>query len=254
MALLWQRCGVDKTYEVRQAGASTRLYTNGIFHSQYNHRHPITGNLWNMLALPTYLHEHPGQVKRVLVLGVGGGAVIRHVLQAVPQAEVMGVDLDATHLMLARRFFHVKGKNVSLIHAEAVHWLTHFDGPGFDVIIDDLFGETVDARQLPQRAVPVTEAWLQTLQQHLCPKGVLAFNLESTAHYRELLRRLNKSKPHMFAQVSKITSTRYENVVAVVRSTHSSMSAIHKALSTEPMYRRWLLAQKLPYTFTLRSC
>lgn len=254
MALIWQKRSRDKLYEVRQAGASTRLYTSGVFHSQFNHRCPVTDNLWNMLALPAYFHEYPRALQRVLVLGVGGGAVMRHLLDVAPNAKVVGVDLDATHLHVAKNFFGVKGTRIRLVHAEAVQWLGSYSGPKFDVIIDDLFGETLDAQQLPQRAVPVSEPWLHGLQQQLAPGGVLGFNLESGGQCRKLMQCVRVSRSSPFVQLSQISHSRYDNAVAALLPRKLTLAKAHRALSIEPTYQRWLSRKSLPYRIGLRMC
>lgn len=252
MALIWQKCTRDKIYEVRRAGASTRLYTNGVFHSQFNCRRPVTDNLWNMLALPAYLHENPDAVQYVLVLGVGGGAVMRHLLDVAPNAHVVGVDLDATHLHVAKKFFGVNGVRVHLIHEEAVQWLSSYSGPKFDVIIDDLFGESLDAQQLPQRAVPVSEPWLHLLQRHLAPDGVLGFNLESGGQCSKLKQCVRRDQSSSFAQLLQISHSRYENAVAALLPRKLTLAKAHQALSIQPIYQRWLARNALPYCLDLK--
>ena len=76
MALLWSEQDGDSRYEVRSAGNTRRLYTNGVFHSQYNPNNPVTGSVWDLLLLPAFFLP-PGRPRRVLVLGVGGGENIR---------------------------------------------------------------------------------------------------------------------------------------------------------------------------------
>jgi len=61
---------------VRSAGYSLRLYTDGVFHTQYNPGNPLTGHIWDLLMLPAFFYE-PDTIKRVLVLGVGGVASIQ---------------------------------------------------------------------------------------------------------------------------------------------------------------------------------
>ena len=52
MALLWERRVEGTLYQVRSAGRTRRLYTNGVFHSQYNPVRPVTGSVWDLLLLP----------------------------------------------------------------------------------------------------------------------------------------------------------------------------------------------------------
>ncbi|MFQ5643422.1 MAG: oxidoreductase, partial [Thiogranum sp.] len=156
MSVLWARSTGGIRYEVRQAGRSLRLYTNGVLHSQYNPGRPLTGSVWDLLFLPAFFYP-PGAIRRVLVLGVGGGAVIQQLRRFVQPDLIIGVELNAVHLSVARRFFALKGKGVQLIRANAVDWVQQYRGAPFDMIIDDLFG---DADGEPQRAVFADRAWV----------------------------------------------------------------------------------------------
>ena len=254
MALIWQKRSAGKVYEVRTAGSSVRLYTDGIFHSQYNERRPISGNLWDMLALPLYLHSVPTKVKRILVLGVGGGAVIRHAMRLAPDAQIEAVDLDKQHLYVAKRFFKVTESTVNLHHADAISWVTQYAGPPFDVIIDDLFGESLDDQHLPQRAVSVSNEWLHSLKSILVADGVLAFNLESQAEAKVLQRKVRAQESLEFKQQVQISSPHYENVIALLHSRTISKSALLRALEVEPVYRSWLKRQSMIYRFALYFC
>ncbi|MCW8193988.1 methyltransferase domain-containing protein [Proteobacteria bacterium 005FR1] len=180
MALLWQKRSAGKTYEVRQAGNSLRLYTDGTFHSQYNPASPLNGSIWDLLLLPALMLSAPPQ--RVLVLGVGGGAIIRQLQQLVGPGEIVGVELDPLHLQIARRWFGLAGKRrVSLNRADAIEWLNNYCGAGFDLIVDDLFAENGGN---PHRAVAVDPAWARSLLKHLNPGGGLVVNFESSKSLR----------------------------------------------------------------------
>ncbi len=173
MAVLWQTRRNGVTYEVRGAGQSVRLYSNGIFHSQWNSRHVFTGALWDLLTLPGFLlnSSHP---LRVLVLGVGGGAVIRQLLALLDIDEIVGVELDRTHLQIAQRWFGLsKFDNVTLQCADVRDWLPHYQGDGFDIVIDDLFGHA-EADTL--RSVDIDRGWSRQLASVLLPDSVLVVN------------------------------------------------------------------------------
>lgn len=172
VAVIWRtrRAGVD--YEVRSAGRTRRLYTNGVLHTQYNPRQPVTGSVWDLLVLPALLQPQR-RFERVLVLGVGGGAVINLLRRHAGFDALVGVELEALHLQLARRFFDLKGPGIELIRMDARDWLLDYDGEAFDLIIDDLFTE-VDGE--PARAITASPAWLRLLDSHLTRRGMLVMN------------------------------------------------------------------------------
>jgi hypothetical protein len=79
MAIIWAKCVSGVNYEVRSVENSLRLYTDGVFHSQYNSRQILTGHVWDLLLLPAFFYPKK-KIKRILVMGVAGGAVL-HMLR-----------------------------------------------------------------------------------------------------------------------------------------------------------------------------
>ena len=175
MSILWERDAGSTNYQVRQAGNSLRLYTNGVFHSQYNPGRPVTGSVWDLLFLPAFFYP-PGSIRRVLVLGVGGGAVIQQLRRFIQPDTIVGVELSATHLYLAKRFFGVSGNDVELVRADAVDWVNRYRGPVFDIVIDDLFGH-VDGET--QRSVFADRGWVLSLTRCLSSDGMIVCNFAS---------------------------------------------------------------------------
>ena len=60
MALLWRKIKDSKTYEIRSAGGSRRLYIDRVLHTQYNARTVVTGPHKFMLTLPGRRYRPPG--------------------------------------------------------------------------------------------------------------------------------------------------------------------------------------------------
>lgn len=172
MGLLWQKKTADTHYEVRNAGKSLRLYTNGVFHSQYHPQQPLTGYVWDLLMLPVFFYP-PNAIKRVLVLGVGGGAVFHSLRHFIQPELVVGVELDAMHVHIAQRYFGIKGRGIELHRADAMHWLAHYAGKKFDLIIDDVFAEQ-DGQ--PLQVTAATQTWMSLLRRHLSPRGMIVKN------------------------------------------------------------------------------
>ena len=182
MALLWrERIGGD-LYEVRNHGATIRLYSNGVFHSQWNPRDPLKGSLWELLFLPAFFLPRE-QLRSVLLLGVGGGALIRLLQHFMAPTRIVGVDLDATHLQVARQYFGVR--DVDLVHANAIDYvgdrLAAARPERFDLVIDDLFGH---ASGEAERSVRADRAWCERLLDLTEDDGMVIGNFGSR---RELL-------------------------------------------------------------------
>lgn len=230
MSILWQRQQGGTRYQVRQAGGSLRLYTNGVLHSQYNPRRPLTGSVWDLLMLAAFLRP-PGQVGRVLVLGIGGGAVIQQLRHFVQPHSILGVELSAVHLSLARRFFGVRGRGVKLVRADAVAWLRGYRGEPFDFIVDDLFA---DADGQPQRAVASDARWSRLLLRHLTPQGVLAVNFPTR---QELEAAALLAEPRIrarFASAFRLSTPQNDNAVGVFCRLQATPRQLRERLKRTP--------------------
>ena len=86
---------------MRGAGASRRLYTDGILHSQFNPRRIVTGSVWDLLWLGLYFHPRP-EPQRVLLLGLGAGTVVRQLQMLFGELHVTAVENDPVHVRVAR--------------------------------------------------------------------------------------------------------------------------------------------------------
>ena len=243
MGIIWETRQGDTHYEVRSAGGSRRLYTNGVFHSQYNPNNPITGNVWDLLLLPVFFYQ-PGEIKRILMLGVGGGAVIQQLNYFIEPEEIVGVEYDPMHIDIARRFFNVTQSNVSLQQADAVEWLANYRGPKFDLIIDDLFGEVAGE---PTRAVEASNKWVRRLFSHVTPQGMVVCNFIS---FKEL-----KASAYMQDSLVKsriktafcLSNPYYVNAIGAFVGKDVSSKQLREQLHTMPQFNSPQKISKLNY-------
>lgn len=229
MAVIWQKRVEGKCYEVRAAGQTRRLYTDGVFHSQYNPKRSLTGNVWDLLSLPSFFLEE-GQLQRALVLGVGGGTVLRQLRHWHPAVQVTGIELSPTHLYIARRFFEVDEPGVSLIEADAIEWMQCYDGPPFDLIVDDLFFEE-DGE--PCRAVDADRHWLQTLTTALSPHGMLSMNFISSTDLRDSAVFHNRRLQARFKNVYRFMTPLYENNIGVFLSQPQTLNQLLQRIAAK---------------------
>lgn len=172
MALLWEKKNGDVHYEVRSAGNSRRLYTNGVLHSAYNPQQPLTGSIWDLLFLPA-LYCRRENLKRILILGAGGGAVMNLLNRYVEPEHIIAVDIDAVHLMVAEKYFNAGQSNVELVHADAIEWVRGYRGAAFDMVIEDLF---IEQDQQPIRLMHEDKSWLRSLRALTTDDGTLVIN------------------------------------------------------------------------------
>ncbi|WP_347329535.1 spermidine synthase [Marinimicrobium locisalis] len=209
MALRWLRHEAGVRYEVRSAGGTLRLYSNGVFHSQYNPAQPVTGSVWDLLLLPAFALP-AGRPARVLLLGVGGGAVIRQLNTFLSPDLIVGVELNPVHLEVAHGHFGAAANNVCLLEADARQWLAAYRGPSFDLVIDDLFGH-VEGEAV--RAIAVDTGWCRELMRVLSPEGALVMNFESERQLRRAALWREPPLRRHWADGQVLTTPHYENAI-----------------------------------------
>lgn len=179
MAIVHEERHGDRTYQVRTAGASVRLYTNGVFHSQYSPSPRAATSIWDLLLVPALLAPG-GRPRNVLVLGVGGGAVLRRLSELFEAPRITGVELDPVHIDIGRRFFGLDQPNIELVAADARTWLARNRRRRYDLVIDDLF---VEHAGQPARAIPFDRPWLDALSATLLPGGAIGANFAELAEF-----------------------------------------------------------------------
>jgi len=244
MSLLWESTSGGTHYSVRKAGHSVRLYSNSVFHSQWNPKRPFAGAVWDCLSLPC-LYRPAEQCRRVLLLGLGGGAGVRQLQTLVPFDYLQAIEIDSVHIKIARRWFGVTQSNVEIVHADAIEWLKQYKGEGFDLIIDDLFGHS---DKEPLRAQPLNMQWVQKLDSALNPGGTMVVNCIGRA---QLLSGAKHFAALGYVQAYRWSLPEYHNAIGVffrepVSSndwiTHLNLTTLRPAMKHAA---RWIIRRPL---------
>lgn len=232
MAIIWSNKKNGTKYEVRSAGNSIRLYTDGVFHTQWNPQSPLAGHVWDLLFLSSCFYVSENVSKNIsqqpptkaLILGVGGGAVINALRHFYPDMLIDGVELDSTHLGIAKKFFVARSKKTKLHLSCAQAFVNQNDTSRYDFIVEDLFlGKKEFGKTEARKAIDVDTSWLSCLSVRLADGGVLAINFESLKQCRHWLR----PKSLKFAGIKSafiLSQSQYENVIAVLKKEKTSKS------------------------------
>ncbi|MCY1000987.1 fused MFS/spermidine synthase [Myxococcus sp. MISCRS1] len=144
------------------------------------------------LLTPAMARAEP-RTPRVLVLGLGAGTSARGLRETYPGAYVVGVELDAMVVKLARQHFGL-GTEVEVHIADARTFLRR-DTRRYDAII-------VDAFRFPY--VPfhlTTREFAQEVAAHLEPGGVACFNVGRFRDERAVVRAVGGTLATVFPQV-----------------------------------------------------
>lgn len=132
----------------------------------------------------SYLYQpHP---RRVLIVGLGGGAMVRFLAHHEPAVQIDAVEIDPAVVRLANEYFAVRaGGNVRVHTADAVAFVESATDR-YDLILMDAFlrpSSDTDTTGVPTRLK--TQAFLARLKRALAPGGVVAFNVNEHARMAE---------------------------------------------------------------------
>jgi len=131
----------------------------------------LTGVVWWALASPLLLTP-PGRRRRVLVLGLAAGSVVRAVRALDPAAEIVGVEINPEVVRLAREHFELDRLRVEVVLTDARAHLRR-ERRRFDLVVEDLFvGPSRSVRKpewLPGEGYPL-------VYRRLRPGGYVASN------------------------------------------------------------------------------
>lgn len=213
MAVIWKKRHNNILYEVREAGKTRRLYSDGVLHSQYNPLRCETGSIWDLLLLPSLFYQQsnaPLNIHRVLCLGVGGGSVLHLLRKYIPGVQITAIENNPIHIEIGQRYFDLKQKGITLICDDAIKWVQSYKGPTFDLIIDDLYFEK-DGQ--PQRAIPPNKPWCGHLSKLLTPKGCLTMNFVSLDELKQATRTVTQNWPTRFPSRFSFSRPGYDNRV-----------------------------------------
>lgn len=92
-------------------------------------------------------------MKRILVLGVAGGAVIHLLHDMYPDAVIVGVDIDDQMISIGKQYFGLEQMNsLTCVTDDAKHYAATYTGKHFDCIVVDVFIGTDVPSFVQQRA------------------------------------------------------------------------------------------------------
>lgn len=125
-------------------------------------------------------------VRSAVLLGLGGGEMLRQVHAAHPEAVLVGVEIDPTAAHLARVAFEVPA---AVVLADALRWVDVPPAGTYSVVMVDLYD---DSRLVPEAG---RLTFLAACYRLLEPGGLLLFNVWPADKADEVMRVLNALFP-----------------------------------------------------------
>lgn len=220
--------------EVRRVRGGLELRIDGTQASVHRPGRHLTGVVWWALASPILLlpRDRP---RRVLLLGLAAGSVARALRVLDPDAEIVGVELNAEVLRLARRHFDLDRLGVELVVGDALEYLRH-ERRRFDLIVEDLF---VGSSRSVRKPDWVPGEGYRLIRRRLRPGGCVVSNtIHETPAILQALRGLG-------GRVVSIDVRGYWNTILVCARDLPAPRELRKTLFLRPETARILGAIRL---------
>ncbi|WFB34809.1 fused MFS/spermidine synthase [Kiritimatiellota bacterium B12222] len=181
----------------------------GATHATWHPWQLMTGHAWDAITAAVLLH--PGPINRLLMLGLGGGTVLRQLRNFLPDTHFTAVEIDGEMIRLAQKYMELDQTDVTVIHDDAFAYLeqeTHC----FDVIIDDLYRcGTHDV----ERPALVDAPLVQSHCERLTDEGSLVMNFVMGRGHQNMHRSARKAFTKHFPSVRAIRPPHSHNEVIV---------------------------------------
>jgi spermidine synthase len=176
---------------------------------------------------------YPPDVKRVLMVGLGGGGVSTYLGRFLPEATIDSVDLDPGVIDAAKKYFGMRETGRShLIESDGRVFLTRHSEP-YDLIIVDAFSGSYIPFHL------MTKEFYHLLRERLTPHGVAAFNIiPGTKLYDSNVRTLTSAFGRIdLYQTNDEAAGGASTIVIAPRDPADAEGLQQKAAATQERYR-----------------
>jgi len=125
--------------------------------------------------------------KRALVLGLGGGDMVRFLHHHIPQVGITAVDIDREVISVAQKYFMLPTSRAKLVCDDALHFLQSGKA-AYDTIFVDLYS----AEGTP--SVLHSNVFFHHCQNQLSKTGAIAFNIltDDAEEFRKIVMKVRQ--------------------------------------------------------------
>ncbi|MBU0618760.1 methyltransferase domain-containing protein [Patescibacteria group bacterium] len=153
------------------------------------------------IPLPTVDLPKADKAQNVLILGLGGGTVVKLILQKWPQVKITGIEIDPLMVKLAKKYFDLgQISNLKIITSDAIKFVKDYalQPTLYNLIIVDLYlGD-----QIPTDVK--SRKFLTAIKRAIDKNGLVIFNHlfygSKKKEAEEFIRRLEKVFPRITLQ------------------------------------------------------
>lgn len=158
-----------------------------VLDKRYGQRALVTGKItqsggelvrmWEKVLSQNIDERQP--IKTALLLGVGGGMILRLFHRYFPKAKLYGVEMDPVMISIAKEYFDLtESLNETVYEVDALSWVRK-EKKQYDLIVVDLFIHEKNAKGTREKG------FLLDLRRILRQSGVILYNAEYSAEKTE---------------------------------------------------------------------
>ncbi len=178
-----------------------------------------TRGVWGYVAAgPLYLDD-PSSLREVLIIGLAGGTVARHILESHPQAHIDGVEIDGAVVEVGRQYFDNDDPRITPYVMDGRSFVQNTER-SYDVIVMDAYRQPY----IPFHLTTV-EFWRE-VRERLNEQGVVVVNVASVRGSSDrLLRMMYRTLREVFPTVHHVTAMRSNDLLfATVHPTPATIA------------------------------
>jgi spermidine synthase len=183
---------------------------NGVRSLRFERNHQSSMSLSDPFATDIeyvgYLHltlAVKPDAENALVIGLGGGTVVKQMWRDYPSMHIDAVEIDADVVEVAREFFDLPEDERLVVFLGDGREFVECSPDLYDIVIVDAFDDDHVPRHL------LTEEFLREVRDHLCHDGVIAYNFIGSLHdgNSRAFRSLYRTVSNVWRQVWVFTVT-----------------------------------------------
>jgi len=185
--------------------------------------------------------------RSLLLIGLGGGTVIKQFARLYPDMELEAVEIDPMVVDVAKRFFHVTPSERLRIHSmDGRVFLRTAGARQWDVILIDAYTTNRYGSTIPAHLV--TREFFAEAARHLTPRGVLGFHCYTRSD-APMARALHKTLAAQFPTVLAFAGPSFTELFATMSTdvpTQEELLARARPLPWAPLRSRVMMRVDAP--------
>ena len=212
--VLFDRISAYHHIQVYDEDGKRTLSFNGSWETTMSLTNPLAGHFeyTEYFQMP-WLWNH--DIKRVLMVGLGGGSTQRAYQHYYTNVMVDTVEIDPVVVEVAKKYFTVTETPKLKIHINDGRVFLRQTTNIYDVILMDAYSTTRYGSSLPRQLM--TKEFFTLASQHLSTNGVLAYNVigQIQGYRATLIGAMYRTLSEVFPRVYMFPAVESQNVVFV---------------------------------------